>query len=209
MKERLSLLFKILIVIVSGVGLYLNFRLLTVRDSIIYFTIQSNLLCFLYFLGLVIFTITKKLKKGELYYISKGMVTMAITITMLVYWLVLSSGEGMEAYIGHNIENYFVHLFTPLLVIFDYIIFGEKGHLKKNYPFIWSFVLVAYLIFYLIYVSLGGRFFGGTKYPYPCMDVEQLGLIRSIINGLIIYIFFVGYGSIVQQIDYKISKFKI
>ena len=123
MKEKLSLLFKILIVIVSGVGLYLNFRLLTVRDSIIYFTIQSNLLCFLYFLGLVIFTITKKLKKGELYYISKGMVTMTITITMFVYWFILSSGEGMIAYAGHNLENYFVHLFTPLLVIFDYIIY--------------------------------------------------------------------------------------
>ena len=208
MKNKLSLIFKILIVIMSGIGLYLNFKLLTVRDSIIYFTIQSNLLCFLYFLGLVVITITKKLKRNELYYISKGMVTMATTITMFVYWLVLSSGEGMEAYIGHNLENYFVHLFTPLLVIFDYIIFGEKGHLKKNYPFIWSFILIAYLIFEVVYVALGGRFWGGTKYPYPCMNIEELGLFRAGINALLIYVFFVGYGSIVQNLDNKLLKRK-
>lgn len=206
MKNKLSLLFKIIIVIISGIGLYLNFNLLSFKDSIIYFTIQSNLLCFIYFLGLVVLTITKKLKKTDLYYISKGMVTMAITTTLIVYWFVLVPEGGIEAYIGHNLENNFVHLFTPLLVIFDYIIFEEKGHLKKNYPFIWSFVLIAYLVFTILYVLVGGTFMNGDKYPYPCIDVEKLGLMRASINALIIYIFFVGYGSIVQYIDYKLRK---
>ena len=191
MKNKLDLLFKIIIVIVSGIGLYLNFNLLTIRDSIIYFTIQSNVLCFLFYLIAVVLMITKKLKKNDMYYISKGMVTMAITITMFVYWLLLSSGDGMEAYMGHDLENYFVHLFTPLLVIFDYIILGEKGNLKKNYPFIWSFILIAYSLFNVIYVFFGGTFAGGVKYPYPYMDIDNLGLFRVLMNCLVIYIFFI------------------
>ena len=205
MKEKLSLLFKIIIVIVSGIGLYLNFNLLSFRNSIIYFTIQSNLLCFIYFLALVILTIIKKLKKNDFYYISKGMVTMAITITFIVYHFVLVPEGGLDAYVGHELENNFVHLFTPLLVIFDYIIFGEKGHLKKSYPFIWNFVLVAYVIFNVVYVLIGGRFANGSCYPYPCMNIDNLGLIRTSINCLIIYVAFLVYGYIVLWLDNKIA----
>ena len=204
MKEKLSLLFKIIIVMVSGIGLYLNFNLLSFRNSIIYFTIQSNLLCFIYFLGLVLFTITKKIKKNDFYYISKGMVTMAITITFIVYWFVLVPEGGIEAYVGHELENNFVHLFTPLLVIFDYIIFGEKGHLKKKYPFIWNFVLVAYVIFNVVYVLIGGRFANGSCYPYPCMNIDNLGLFRVAINSIVIYIGFLLFGYLVYFIDNKI-----
>ena len=80
--------------------------------------------------------ITRKLKKNDLYYILKGITTFAITVTMLVYQLVLSSGVGAEAYIGHELECNFVHLFTPLLIIFDYIIFSAKGHINKKYPLV-------------------------------------------------------------------------
>lgn len=205
MKKKLDLLFKIIIVIVSGIGLYLNFKLLTIKDSIIYFTIQSNLLCFIFYLVTVILMFTKKLKKNDFYYISKGMVTMAITITFIIYWCVLVPSGGIESYIGHDLENNLVHLFTPLLVLFDYIIFGEKGHLKKNYPFIWNFVLVAYVIFNVVYVLLGGRFLNGTCYPYPCINIDDLGLFRVIINCIIIYAVFLVYGYIVLWFDNKVA----
>lgn len=206
MKDKLSLLFKIIIVIVSGIGLYLNFNLFSVRDSIIYFTIQSNLLCFVYFLIVVILEVTNKLKKNNFYYVSKGMVSMAITITFLVYHLVLVPEGGIAGYIGHDLENNFVHLITPLIVIFDYVIFCEKGHLKKNYPFIWNFVLVAYTVFNLVYVIFGGRFSDGTIYPYPCINIEKLGLFRVVMNCVIIYAVFFIYGYIVYLFDNKLAK---
>lgn len=201
MKRILSLLFKIVIVIMSGIGLYLNFKLLSFSKGIIYFTIQSNLLCFIFFAVITILDIIGKLKKNNWYYIVKGMVTMAITITMFVYQVLLSSSDGVGAYMGHMLECNFVHLYVPLLVIFDYILFGEKGHLKKEYPFYWSFILVAYLVFNFIYVFLGGTFEGGTKYPYSYMDIDRLGLLNVSINCLMIYIFFIGYGTIVQKLD--------
>ena len=66
MKKKVDLLFKAIIVLVSGIGLFLNFKLLTIRDSIIYFTIQSNLLSFIFYLITVILMLTKKLKKNNI-----------------------------------------------------------------------------------------------------------------------------------------------
>ena len=55
MKEKISLIYKILIVIVSAIALYLNFKLYSFRQGILYFTNLSNLLCFIFFLGVIIF----------------------------------------------------------------------------------------------------------------------------------------------------------
>jgi hypothetical protein len=205
MKEKISLFYKILIVVMGGIGLYLNFEMSSISDNIIYFTIQSNLLCFLFYLVIVILTLIKKLKKDNVYYMFKGMVTMSITITMFVYQLLISTNGGVPGYENHMLACNFVHLFVPLMIIFDYIIFGEKGNLKKNYPFIWSLVLVAYILFDIIYVVLGGTFIGGTTYPYFYMDIEKYGLVGVFINCLLVYIFFVGYGFIVQALDNKLS----
>lgn len=208
MKEKLSFIFKLFILIMCGIGLYLNFKIFSLNESLVYFTIQSNLLCFIFYLIVIVLTLMKKLKKNNIYYIVKGTSTMTITITMFVYQILLSSSDGMGAYINHELECNFVHLYVPLLIIFDYIIFGEKGNLKKHYPFIWSIILIAYLIFDIVYVSLGGTFANGNNYPYFYMNVEELGLFKVMINCLCIYIFFVGYGYIVQWLDNKVAKLK-
>lgn len=110
-RKKISLFYKILIVIISGIGLYLNFKMSSFRENIIYFTIQSNLLCFLFYLIIVILNFTKKLKKNNIYYIFKGMVTMAITITMFVYQLLISTNGGIEGYENNMLACNFVHLF--------------------------------------------------------------------------------------------------
>lgn len=206
MKEKLSLIYKIIIVIVSGIGIYLNLKAFTPVGAVIYYTIQSNIWCFVFYLITVILMFIKKLEKNNIYYIFKGMVTMAITITMFVYQILLSSDASMNAYQNLQLECNFVHLFTPLLVITDYIIFGEKGNLKKSYPFIWSLTLVAYMIFDLLYVAIGGTFGDNLTYPYFYMDVDMYGVFGVFINCLFVYVFFIGYGTIVQTLDNKLGE---
>lgn len=203
MKEKISLIYKILIVVVSGIGLYLNFKLYSFKTAILYFTNLSNIFVFVFYLVGLILYFTKKLKKNDTYYIIKGMITMAITITMFVYQIILSG--SMNAFVGHEVENAFVHLIVPFLVIFDYIIFGKKGNLKKNYPFIWSFILVVYQLFVIIYSLWGGKFMGSSV-PYPYMDISKNGIWTVILNCVLVYVFFVGYGTIVQTLDNKFGK---
>ena len=205
-KENISLIYKMIIVIVSGIGLYLNFKFETVRMGILYFTNISNLLCFLYFLGVVIATIFHKLKKNDFYYMSKGMVTMAITLTYFVYNTVLTNSGTVSIFDNHQLETDLVHIVVPLLVMFDYIIFGTKGNLKKHYPYIWSSILIIYQLFITIYSSLGGRFLNGDRYPYFYMDTTKYGFSGAFIGSLIILVFYIGYGSIIQTLDNKLAE---
>lgn len=205
MKEKLSLLYKIIIVIACGFGIYLNFKAFTVGGAVIYYTVQSNIMCFIFYLVTVILKIAGKLKKNSNYYILKGMVTMAITVTMVVFQFVITD-SGMTAYAGNELASIMAHIVVPLLVMSDYVIFGEKGNLKRNYPFIWSATLVFYVIFDFVYVALGGRFGDGSIYPYLYMNIEVNGLLKVIISCITIFILFIGYGTIIQTIDQKLGK---
>lgn len=205
MKEKLSLLYKIIIIIACGFGIYLNFKAFTIGGAIIYYTVQSNVMCFIFYLVTVILKLTGKLKKNSIYYILKGMVTMAITVTMIVFQFVITD-SGMSAYAGNELASIMAHIVVPLLVMSDYVIFGEKGNLKRNYPFIWSATLVFYIIFDFIYVALGGRFGDGSIYPYLYMNIEVNGLLKVIISCITIFILFIGYGTIIQTIDQKLGK---
>ena len=205
MKEKLSLLYKIIIIIACGFGIYLNFKAFTIGGAIIYYTVQSNVMCFVFYLVTVILKIAGKLKKNSNYYILKGMVTMAITVTMVVFQFVITD-SGMTAYAGNELASIMAHIVVPLLVMSDYVIFGEKGNLKRNYPFIWSATLVFYVIFDFVYVALGGRFGDGSIYPYLYMNIEVNGLLKVIISCITIFILFIGYGTIIQTIDQKLGK---
>lgn len=206
LKEKNSFIFKILILIVCGLGLYLNFKIGPFNKMILYFTVQSNLLCFIFYLVVLLLKIKGKLKKSNTYYIFKGMVTMSITITMVVYWLLISSSNGLWIYKDHMLECRFVHLYTPILIILDYIIFGEKGKLKKSYPFIWSLVLILYTFFCVVYSYFGGTFINGASCPYLYMDINEFGIARVILNCGTIYIIYIIYGFIVQAVDNILRK---
>ena len=205
MKEKLSLLYKIIIIIACGFGIYLNFKAFTIGGAIIYYTVQSNVMCFIFYFVTIILKLTGKLKKNSIYYILKGMVTMAITVTMVVFQFVITD-SGMTAYAGNELASIMAHIVVPLLVMSDYVIFGEKGNLKRNYPFIWSSTLVFYIIFDFVYVALGGRFGDGSIYPYLYMNIEVNGLLKVIISCITIFILFIGYGTIIQTIDQKLGK---
>ena len=206
-KEKLSLIYKILIVIVCTIGLIINIYVAPGKEMFLYFTILSNLACLIFYAVIVVLYFMKKLKKNNLYYIFKGMVTMSITLTFIVYQLFLS--DSNDFYKEHYIANYFVHLITPLMIIFDYILFGEKGNLKKEYPIIWSSSLIAYSLFCFVYSMLGGRFLNGDKYPYFYMDVDKSGAIPVFINCMMIYFGFIGYGYLICYLDEKLKNRKV
>ena len=204
MKEKYSFLFKTLILIVSGIGLGVNFNLFGVSKALPYFTIISNLACFIFYLAIVVLILFKKLKKNKTYYILKGTVTMGITITMFVYQLMLAP-NGLGVYENHLLACEFVHLIVPLLVLIDYFVFAEKGNIKKTYPFYWSVILLIYILFVSIYSSLGGTFNGSTV-PYFFLDIDKLGLFKVILYCIVIMVFYIGCGHIAYVIDNKLKK---
>ena len=46
----------------------------------------------------------------------------------------------------------------------------------------------------------------GSDVPYPYMDISKNGIWTVILNCVLVYVFFVGYGTIVQTLDNKLGK---
>ncbi len=188
-KNKIKKNYRLLIIIVTGIGLYLNFKFISVRTGILYFTIQSNIFCFLFY----VFDLIHRLRNDSIecknYHLWKGMVTSCITLTMVIYTLLVLSGS-MHSYDGHLIECLFVHYITPILVLIDSIVFDKKEDTKWSYPLIWSIPMLLYGIFHFIYVTLGGVFFDNT-YAYEFLNIEKYGIIHVLINCMVIYVCFV------------------
>lgn len=204
MKEKMSIINKILILIISGIGLFLNFKILGFANSFLYFTTLSNVFCFIFYLITLLLRLFKKLNKNDIYYILKGLMTLSITLTMIIYYLLYFVGKIPNFY-GHYFISPLLHLITPLLVIIDYVVYGSKGNSNKKLPFAWSILLIVYTLVVIIYSLLGGTF-NGDKYPYDFMNIEKYGLVKVAIVNIFLYVLFIIYGFFVQYIDKKISK---
>lgn len=200
----MSVIYKLLIVIISGIGLFLNFKLLGIDYGLLYFTLLSNIFCFIFYFVTLFLKLFNKLKKNNIYYIFKSMMVMSMSITMILYYIMYINGN-VGVYEGHFLVSSFLHLISPLMVIFDYIIFGKKGVTNKKYPFAWSMSLIIYCLLVIIYCMLGGTF-GESKYPYDFMNIEKYGFMRVFLVNVFIYILFIVYGFFVQYFDHRISK---
>ena len=99
----------------------------------------------------------------------KGTITMAIMITMLVFNFILrpfmTDMDGVMEL--SSLPNYIVHVIEPLLVIFDYILFDEKGIFKKIDPLKWVIFPFIYWVFICIRAFFASPFtYTSSKYPY-------------------------------------------
>lgn len=138
-----------------------------------YFTIQSNVMCLILMFW--------KLRK-EPPAIFQGLATVCITLTFLVYHIMLRPAGFTIANMGNlkNISNLFAHYLVPACVWIDYLLFTPKGGMKVYYPLAW----ICYPLLYLAYIKLIYRPMGGTfivegelsSVPYFFLDTEVLGI---------------------------------
>lgn len=107
----------------------------------------------------------------------------------------------------NSIGNYIVHIFLPLMVIFDYILFDEKGKYSKKEPFIWLILPFIYFIFICIRAKIGEPFkYTNSYYPYFFLDIDMFGLPQIILNVVIIIICILILGYLYIFLDKKLNK---
>lgn len=200
----MAIINKLLILLFCGTGLFLNFKILGFTNSFLYFTTLSNVFCFIFYLITLLLRLFKKLNKNDIYYILKGLMTLSITLTMIIYYLLYFAGKIPNFY-GHYFISPLLHLITPMLVIIDYVVYGSKGNSNKKLPFAWSILLIVYTLVVIIY-SLSGGTFNGDKYPYDFMNIEKYGVTKVIIINIFLYLLFIAYGFFIQRIDRRIRK---
>lgn len=148
-----------------------------------YYTIQSNLLVLALFVVLAIRTMPDLRRQGARGTTTvsphvKGAVTLAITVTLLVYhfMLVPTMFTMYPSYRPFTLQDVLVHYFTPLMAIGDWLLFDPKGRYRWFDPLLWLSLPLAYLLFAVIRaqcISAPGP--TGSRYPYFFMDFDTLG----------------------------------
>jgi hypothetical protein len=146
-----------------------------------FYTIQSNVLCSVFFAAAAAHAVGVIKKSGTrgaatLAPHFKGAVMIAITVTLLVYQLLLASTPfSMDGGGVGGVGGLMVHLYTPLLVILDWVLFDEKGRFNVYDPPRWAVIPLCYVVFAMIAAPLGLTYIQGSRYPYFFLDVDTIG----------------------------------
>lgn len=146
-----------------------------------YFTILTNLVVAVTTSFILLFSYSKP---GR--FCSKSApvtaVTLYIVVVGLVYNLVLRPLYHFQGLT--KIADEIVHSVVPLLVLIYWLIFTVKGRLQWTDTIMW----LVYPLLYLVYTFLHGMFTG--YYPYPFIDVNEIGDTGFWLNSLYMLLLF-------------------
>ena len=141
-----------------------------------YFTITTNLLVAIVFTGFAagrsVFANSSLL----------GSVTLSIVLVGVIYGLLLHGLTELSG--GSAIANVLLHMATPVLVPVFWLAFVPKGRLKRGDILLWAI----YPLGYLVYALIRGEF--TRRYPYPFMNVNELGWASPLLNAFLIAVAF-------------------
>ncbi len=202
-KKILTILYRIILLIGCFIGIYLNSGLkqgFINPQMFCFYTILSNLICLIFFAYLLFKNTVQKDFRSPRF---KGAITLMITVTFLIYhFVLLPQSFTMNNYNPFSLADVLVHYFTPLMTIFDWLIFDEKNKYKVIDPILWLSIPLAYFLFAMIRAQFGGVLTAiGSKYPYFFMDVDLIGIHTVMINVVVLIIAFLLLGYMIYFID--------
>lgn len=137
-----------------------------------------------------------------------GAVTLAVTITMLVYHFMLAPRMfAMQSdYRPFTPRDILIHYATPLSVILDWLLFVPKGRYRWWNPLAWLALPLGYLAFALVRAELGGPLPGGGRYPYFFIDLDALGWGRLLVNVAALSVAFAMLGYVSYGLDWALGR---
>lgn len=185
-------------------------------EMLLFYTTETNVFVVLMFALLLVRTaldIRREGTVGSSSYNERlcGIVTLSITVTMLVFWLLLApTFETLDYLLSYS--NLQIHLLTPLLMIFDYLCFAEPGKMKKQDPWFFAIIPIAYLVQATIlgfagytYSVLAQESGEVHHFPYFFIDYYQLqGWVFAYVA--VIFVFFVGLAYLLLWVDRKRAR---
>ncbi|GAA1321342.1 Pr6Pr family membrane protein [Nonlabens tegetincola] len=178
-----------------------------------FYTVQSNLLCLVWVALLVVATVRDLRGQGVRGYSTPSVrwsaaVMMAITITMLVYLIVLVPATFVQdsGYVPFSLTDNLIHIITPCLLIVDWMVFVPKGRLRAFDPLLWAIIPLLYLVFAFVYGGLGGEFSPGQRYPYPFLNVDEHGVAGVAVRVCVLAVALIGVGYAYFGLDRLLSR---
>jgi len=143
-----------------------------------FFTIESNLLAAIVLL-IVGFGSLAGAKAYRSFAFIRGAATLCMVMTGIIFALLLS---GLEQRLQVTIPwvNIVLHYVMPVVMLLDWLLFPPKFRFSFGQTLFWLLFPLAYLVYSLIRGSLIGW------YPYPFLDVSQIGWGSVILMSVVI-----------------------
>ena len=164
-----------------------------------YFTIDTNILCALF---LTFVTLQSKSRLGRFFRkaTTATALTAYITIVGVTYNILLRNTwnpQGMQ-----KLVDELLHSVIPVYFVLFWFIFVPGKDLKWKDAFPW----LIYPILYMVYAIILGAI--TMFYPYPFVDVNELGYTKALTNSLIVLalifllsLAFIGIGKTRKKFD--------
>jgi hypothetical protein len=166
-------------------------RLEQLRRYFSYFTIQSN---FLVAVSMV-FIIRDRLG-SQLFRVIRLASLIGITVTGIVAAIALPPSPNYTT--GSLVCDRLLHIVVPALTFIGWVVFGPRRAVRREdllptlvWPVLW---LVATL-------ALGPLV---AWYPYPFINVDRIGLGRTLLNCAVIALLFLGLGALARWADQRL-----
>jgi hypothetical protein len=167
-------------------------------SGLLYYTIQSNILVLAMFGVLTAKTalaVKREGARGSASFCERlsAIVTLSIAVTFLVYWALLAPTMSISGLLAFS--NLQVHGITPLLMIFDYFFFSERGKLRKYDPWLFAAIPLAYfaqasMIGFLSEIPL----YRGGRFPYFFIDFDPAGAgVFAYVGGFTVFFMGLAY----------------
>jgi hypothetical protein len=139
-------------------------------NAFAFFTIQSNLL-----VGVATFLLAIRLDRSSTRFAVLRVVGLvAITITGIVFHAVLAQTLDLKSW--DAIGNELVHTVVPVMAVVGWLLVGPRGLVSARIAWLSLLFPVCWLAFTLIRGAIA------HWYPYPFIDVTQLGYGRTAVN---------------------------
>jgi hypothetical protein len=152
-----------------------------------YFTILTNVLVAVVFFAIAIYG-QERLPANVIAGTTLSIVLVGVIYALLLHGLTELSG-------GSLVANVLLHMVTPVVAPVYWVWLTTRGQLRWRDPLVWAI----YPLVYFFYALLRGEF--TSKYPYPFMDVPQLGWPRTLINAGVIALGYMAAGYLMVAID--------
>jgi hypothetical protein len=187
-------------------------------EMLLFYTTESNVLVVIMFGVLIAKTaigIRREGTTGPSSYFERltAIVALAITVTMLGFWLLLAPTFGDPGFLFSYL-NLQIHMISALLMLFDFFFFAAPGKLKKQDPWFFALIPLAYFaqatilgfsgVTYEVLAKDGGP---APRFPYFFINYDESGaLVFVYVVGMTV--FFMGLAYLLLWYDRSRSRRK-
>jgi len=159
---------------------------------LLFFTIIANLLAAIVLTGIALGRRTFAAP------VLIGGVVIAMLLVGVVYALLLRGLLELSG--GAALADLLLHSVTPVLVPLYWLLLVPKGGMTWRDPFVWAGLPVLYFVYALARGAIEGR------YPYPFMNVAQIGWGATLANALAMAAGFLATGFVLVWLDGRLAR---